>query len=323
VLNLTPPTQEPIILSSPENECGDTDGRQLQRASTGAKQEVRRLVRGEEALALEHLNNRPLENVMMTGLIHDHGLESAHNRGNFYGHYSGDQLTGMALLGHCVLLSGDPRTAVSFAHVARRYYKSTICIMLAGEIASNKFSQALMKRSSGLVVHKSTSQLLLVLENPVRPFKSGSGLRTARLNEAHDVSRMNASAYLEMNGVDPATRDPIGFHERVCTRIERERVWILRDEKGIAFKVDVVSMTDQVMYLEGVLTRSDLRGTGIGSMALSDLCHRLLQRHKAVCVLTESENQRTLSFYHRIGFAPIAPFRFVRYKQTNNLLNSK
>jgi predicted GNAT family acetyltransferase len=126
---------------------------------------------------------------------------------------------------------------------------------------------------------------------------------------------MNAEGYFEMNGVDPATKDPQGFRERVRSRIEMGRVWVVNDEGGVAFKVDIVSMTDEAVYLEGILTRSDLRGTGLGSAALSALCRRLLKRHRAVCLFANAENEPLLSFYSRIGFTPFASYRLVRFER--------
>jgi predicted GNAT family acetyltransferase len=142
-----------------------------------------------------------------------------------------------------------------------------------------------------------------------------TGLRRAGSVELDQLTQMNAGAYVELNGVDPASKDPKGFRARVLSRIEMKRIWVLKDEKGVAFKADIVSMTDDAVYLEGIITRSDLRGTGLGSAALSALCRRLLRRHKAVCLFANAENQPLLSFYNRIGFTPFAAHRLVRFTQ--------
>ncbi|HEV2762890.1 MAG TPA: hypothetical protein VGV38_07845, partial [Pyrinomonadaceae bacterium] len=50
-----------------------------------ARLELRRLTAEDEPRALAFLRREPLANFLMIGLIREHGLESRHNRGTFYG----------------------------------------------------------------------------------------------------------------------------------------------------------------------------------------------------------------------------------------------
>jgi hypothetical protein len=43
----------------------------------------------------------------LIGLIQDHGLESPYHRGQFYGCFRGGWLSGVALVGYRVMMSGD------------------------------------------------------------------------------------------------------------------------------------------------------------------------------------------------------------------------
>jgi predicted GNAT family acetyltransferase len=284
-----------------------------QRRRVGPDLEIRRLMTGDEAQALSFLDQEPLKNLIMIGLIRDHGLEGPSNRGTFYGCFLQDQLIGMALMGHCVLLSGSREIINHFAHLACLADISQVRLMLGEEGMIESFHRYLSQLSNRLTVHRTAPQLMLVLTDTQATNQCLEGLRRACVDELDQVARMNAEGYFELNGVDPATKDPAGFRERVLKRIEMGRVWVVNDEDGVAFKVDIVSMTDEAVYLEGILTRSDLRGTGLGSAALNALCRLLLRRHKAICLFANADNQPLLSFYNRIGFAPFASYRLVRF----------
>src|SRR6184192_1161338 len=65
----------------------------------------------EEVLAF--LAERPAHTVCMAGLIRDNGVESAHNRGTFYGcRNSEGRLEGVALIGHATLIETRTRGAI-------------------------------------------------------------------------------------------------------------------------------------------------------------------------------------------------------------------
>jgi GNAT superfamily N-acetyltransferase len=304
-----------ITLDAAVSAAGDVEGqrRRQQRQRIGPDLEIRRLITGDEAQALGFLDRQPLENLIMIGLIRDHGLESASNRGTFYGCFFQDQLIGVALMGHCVLLSGSRETIHHFAHLACLTDVSEVRMMLGEDGMIESFHRYLDQLSNRLAVHQTAPQLMLVLTGVRAAKQRLAGLRRACAGELDQVARMNAEGYFELNGVDPATKDPAGFRDRVLKRIEMGRVWVVNDEDGVAFKVDIVSKTEEAVYLEGILTRSDLRGTGLGSTALSALCRLLLRHHKAVCLFANADNQPLLSFYERIGFAPFASYRLVRF----------
>ena len=307
-------TGQSITLDATASTARNAEGQlRRQRRRIGTDPEIRRLITGDEAQAFSFLDQQPLKNLIMIGLIRDHGLESPSNRGNFYGCFLQDQLIGMALMGHCVLLSGSREIINHFAHLACLTEVSQVRMMLGEEGMIESFHHYLSQLSNRLTVHRTAPQLMLVLTDTQATNHRLEGLRRAYASELDQVARMNAEGYFELNGVDPATKDPAGFRERVLKRIEMGRVWVVNDADGIAFKVDIVSMTDEAVYLEGILTRADLRGTGLGSAALSSLCSLLLRQHKAVCLFANADNQPLLSFYSRIGFAPFASYRLLHF----------
>lgn len=277
--------------------------------------ETRLLKNGDETQVLAALADRPLENVILRGTILDHGLESANNRGSFYGCFRDNSLIGVALIGHNILLQGCQEAIAAFANEVTRSCGSEARLLLGEEAQVETFCRLLLSPTSSLHVVRRTVEVLLAFSAVTVEAEGATPLRLAEPHEAEEVSIVNARGHLELNGFDPSSEDPEGFLERSRIRIEKGRVWIVRDVEGIAFKADVARVTDEAVYLEGVLTRPDRRGTGLGRAALSDLCQRLLSKHEAVCLLADAESKGALAFYQRLGFVPIARYQVVRFEK--------
>ena len=140
------------------------------------------------------------------------------------------------------------------------------------------------------------------------------GLRPAQAAETEEVIQAQARDYFESLGVDPLAQDPVGFRERTAAHTAGGRIWVARDEDGIAFKADVATQTEEAAYLEAIWTRPDLRGRGLGTVALMELCRRLLGAHRAVCLFADAHDARLRSFYRRVGFEPLALYHVVRFR---------
>src|SRR6185436_17491248 len=79
---------------------------------------IRTLEQADLAEVVEFLSADPVRGVHLHGLIADNGFESPSNRGTFYGCYSGGRLSGVALLGHNILMVGDETARAKFAELA-------------------------------------------------------------------------------------------------------------------------------------------------------------------------------------------------------------
>jgi predicted GNAT family acetyltransferase len=284
---------------------------------------TQRLAAGDEARALDFLNRQPLKNVIPIGYIRDHGFDSPSNRGKFYGCFRDDQIVGVSLIGHCVVLDGNQlegsqEAIVAFAEVARRFHRAEVRQVLGEAAKVEMFSHLLNRPSDGRQTSSTGSQLLLALQQVKGEVQELAGLRLALTCDVEEAAEAHAQLYLELYGESPLTQKTAGFRARVRARVEQEQVWILRDDSGLIFKADIASRTDLAVYLEGVWTRPGLRGRGLGRAALKDLCQRLLRQHQAICLFADAANQRGVSFYQGVGFAPHASFRFIRYRPAND-----
>lgn len=275
---------------------------------------VRKLIAGEAALAFEYLNQHPLENLTLIGFIRDHGLVSERNRGSFYGYFCDDRLSGMALIGHHTLLSCDANAAQYFGHIAVQSYRQTVTNLMGSAEAVAAFRQCFNEMTAGRQILTEEKESLCVARQLSNQGAAISGLRQVQAEELEEVSLLHARTYLEWNGVDPSAKDPTGFRERMLARIEKGRIWIVRDETGIAFKTDIVSESAEAVYLEGVWIREDLRDSGFGSAVLKQLGERLLHRYPAICLYASAEDKRALAFYQKVGFQVLCVSHLVRYQ---------
>lgn len=281
----------------------------------GAK--VARLRRGDEAQALEFLKREPLKNVTLIGSIDAHGVEDEQHRGSFYGYFTDGRIDGLALIGHWVLLSGGERAIEAFADAARAEHREEVAIVLGEEFAVEMFDRLFTAPPSTRTIRQTHSQCLFTIReidgDDAEEGVASQELRLAETSEVDEVLCAHALACMEIHGFDKEALDPQGFRQRLLKRVEMKSVWITRDERGVAFKCDVVMMTDEAFYLEGLWTRPDMRSHGYSNRIMRALCRKLLQQRPAVCLFADASNERVTSFYRRVGFENLAPFRLTWY----------
>jgi ribosomal protein S18 acetylase RimI-like enzyme len=268
---------------------------------------------GEEKLLVEALGLQPLMNVMLIGLLRDHGIESPRHRGHFYGCFADGRLTGVALIGHHVLLGGSPESVEFFARVARLRHASEVEVVLAEATFAARFCSSFEGPPGERIGRQHIDHQLLSLTCVEGRAAETLKLRKARPDETDEIARLNTDAFVELYGLNPSAQDPEGFRRRILNRVKMGRIWVLTDTAGIVFKAEVVCPTADAVYLEGIITRPDARGAGLGRRAFQSLCRRLLRRHRAVCLLADVGNQRAISFYQTIGFEPVAAYKLIRY----------
>src|SRR6266481_9943894 len=82
---------------------------------------IQPLTNDEKAETVNFLSRRPQQTFLMSGWIHDNGMESSLNRGRFYGSRNvRGQLDGVALIGHVTLFeTGTQAALAAFAGLAQ------------------------------------------------------------------------------------------------------------------------------------------------------------------------------------------------------------
>jgi uncharacterized protein len=255
---------------------------------------------GTEAEILSSLAAPTLTNVVMSGFIRDHGLVSTQNRGRFYVcRNEQQQLEGVALIGHSILFDAFSEGAIEgFASVAR--CDPSPHLLMGEHSAVQRFwSYYADDRESPRHV---CPVLFLRRSEQFQPQQDVPELRLARPEDLEPIVHAQAAMAVETSGVNPLQKDPIGFRQRYLRRIDKNRVWVLMQNRRLIFKLDVITETPDATYIEGVYVTREERGKGLGQSCLAAVGGKLLERTKAIHLFVENDNTRSIAFYLKLGF---------------------
>lgn len=265
---------------------------------------VMHLTEEHRAEVLTFLAARPVHTVFMVSLIHDNGLVSPLNRGTFYG--CRDEigcLQGVALIGHSTLMEARTEEALAaFSCVAQA--SATTHVMMGEEERLERFWEhyAVKGQARRLICR----ELLIEQRWPIEALEEVPGLRQATLGDLPNLIPVNAQMVLEECGLNPLETDPKGFRQRLVRRIEQGRLWVWVQDGELIFKVDIISDTKDVIYLEGTYVAPEHRGKGYGQRCMSQLSRHLLGRTGSVCLLVNDQNKCAQAFYRKIGYKVLA-----------------
>ncbi|HJQ68262.1 MAG TPA: GNAT family N-acetyltransferase [Blastocatellia bacterium] len=269
----------------------------------------------QKAEVLDFLSARPLHTVFLAGFIRDNGMVSPLNRGAFYAARNGEgRLEGVGLIGHATLIESRSDAALeAFAHFARACPSAHMILGEKKKVSSFWRHYA----NAGETPRMVCRELLMETRRPARGFKQVPGLRVATLDDIDCVMKVNAEMAFSESGVNPLERDPAGFRARVARRIEQGRVWLWSDRGRLIFKAEVMSETDEVVYLEGVYVDPRERGTDQGLRCFSQLCETLMARGVSVCLLVNEKNRKARAFYRKAGYGLRSRYDTIFLRQKN------
>ena len=266
---------------------------------------------GTEGHVLSALSSDSLTNVIMRGFIFDNGLTNPLNRGEFYACRSEARgLEGVALIGHTTLFEAFTDDAIqAFAAVARRENSTHLLMGEHNAVARFWRHYAGNNQSPRLLC----PILFLERREPFDQQTEVAGLRAATSDDLEHVVQAQAAMALEISGVDPLKKDAAGFRERYLRRIEKQRVWVVIENDRLLFKTDIIADTPEASYIEGVYVRPEERGKGFGRQCLTSLGRILLDRAKAIYLFVENQDQRTKSFYFKLGFTVAGQYELLYF----------
>lgn len=258
------------------------------------------LSQGQEEEVLNFLAADPVQNVIMSSLIRDNGLDCLLNRGNFYVcRDTRGTLTGVALIGHHILFAGE--CVESIGEFARQARVRQDAHVILGERESIRtfWSSYAQANETPLLIRRG---LLLEQTEVDTTAEAVPGLRLATLADLSLVAKVHAQMIFAESGLDPLEVNPAGFLARLTRRVEQGRVWVWIEAGRLLFKTDITSETPEVIYLEGVYVHPKERGKGYGLRCLSQLSRELLSRASSLCLLVNEANESAQTFYRRAGF---------------------
>lgn len=268
---------------------------------------AQRLNQEDQSEVLRFLVERPLQTFGLLGMIHDNGLVSPHNRGDFYAYRGeGNELEGVALIGYNTIIDARSEEAIQvFADLAKAVVNPFL--ILAQEPQSERFmeyySDALYNCTAIdrylLFRHGDTSEK----HNPIRD------VRLATINDLELVAWAHNQSGIEETDVDGLARDPEGFTARCARRIQRGRTWVWIDGNKLILKLEVVTATPELAYLESLWVHPDERAKGYGSRFLNQVGEYLLKTSASVCLLAEETNTTAHRLYLKAGYEVVDCFR--------------
>jgi ribosomal protein S18 acetylase RimI-like enzyme len=247
----------------------------------------------------------------MAGLILDNNLVSPLNRGEFYAYRNRKaELEGVALIGQKNVI--EARTAASFASLTRLAMERPELQLVRAE---EKRMRHLLERLEqlGRTPRVVCRELLLEQTSLPEGIEPVAGLRHATLDDLQQVLAINSSMIFEESGTNPLQRDLRGASERTARRIEMGRIWVLVEEGRVIFKTDVISITPEAAFLEGVYVHPEERGRGIGSRCMTELGRVLLKQSAAVTLIVNQENRRALALYNKVNYKLRSPYLTVYF----------
>jgi predicted GNAT family acetyltransferase len=256
-------------------------------------------MRESEREVLSFLAVRPIHTVIMAGLIRDNGLVSPLNRGTFYScRDAAGRLEGVALIGHLTMVETKSEEVIElFAELAQQHHATHVIL---GEQETVEQFLRFYAPTHGQM-RLAARELLLEQSWPIEVLEAVN-LRLATLEDAEEVVRVHAQLAFQENGVNPMTKDPIGFRQRTERRIKQGRVWVWMEEGLLIFKADISNDTPEAVYLEGIYVNPEQRGKGYGTRCISQLSRNLLSSTGVVCLLVNEDNKEAIECYRKAGF---------------------
>jgi predicted GNAT family acetyltransferase len=145
------------------------------------------------------------------------------------------------------------------------------------------------------------------------PFARLPELAPARREDVTLVYESGARLHSEELEEDPRDVDPLGYRRRVEEQCRDGHTYLWKDREGLCFRASVSAVTADAAQISGVYTPPERRNQGFARRGLAELCARLFEHSRAVCLFVNDFNAPALAVYRRLGFRERAPWYSLFY----------
>ena len=146
------------------------------------------------------------------------------------------------------------------------------------------------------------------------PDPGGEGhARLARPDDVDAVFWASARMHAEETLEDPLERDADHFRRHVEHRIDHDRTYVwFDDHRRLLFKADVSAQSGYGAQISGVYTPPALRGRGLATRGMIDICQALFDRgFPRITLYVNRDNEAARRVYQKVGFVFHAPYQTV------------
>lgn len=151
------------------------------------------------------------------------------------------------------------------------------------------------------------------LKDPHPPHWESTGLHPAQREDLDPLFLASARMHLEETFEDPLEKDPEAFRRHIRHRIAHGRSFLWYDEgRRLIFKADLSAHSRHGAQISGVYTLPSMRGQGIATRGIYDLCEHLFEQGLALITLyVNAHNEAAKRVYTRVGFRYYADYQTV------------
>jgi hypothetical protein len=257
------------------------------------------LTEADRQAVLDFLSRRPVDSVILAGWIHDHGIISPQHRGVFYGSRDANgDLNGVAMIGRNLLFEAATDEAIeAFAKCARN------CPDVRMVFAEEEKLRTFWSHYQGdAPMPKISRHRQIISTGEIADDVEGVELRVATRDELEQVVAAQAEMVLAETGVDPLEADAEGFRMRCLQRVDRGRVWVWMKDGELIFKTDIMTVTPETTYIEGLWVNPKERGKRYSTRGMASLCEKLRSGSNVVSGFVDAEHSLFRSLYRKAGF---------------------
>ena len=270
------------------------------------KNKAEKLTNADEKEVLDFLSLRPIHTVILAGWIRDHGIVSDEHRGTFYGCRDAKRnISGVAMVGTNLLVEARTEEALeAFAICARD------CPDVRMIFAEEEKLLAFWRHFSNGSPMPSVSrhQLIASGSSAAGDIESVDELRVATPHDLDQIVQAHAQMVFVETGIDPLKSDAEGFRMRCSKRVNNGRVWVWVKNGELLFKTDIVSVTPEATYFEGVWVNPKQRSKGVATRCLNTLCNQLLSGSNVITGFLDGVHSLSNSVYRKTGFIDAARY---------------
>jgi len=142
----------------------------------------------------------------------------------------------------------------------------------------------------------------------LRPFERLPALRPAVREDADLVFTSGADMRAEELDEDPRDTDPATYRRRVEAECRDGSTLLWIEDGALRFRASVSAVTGDAAQISGVFTPPAARRRGYARRAMAELCARLFERSRSVCLFVNDFNVPALALYESLGFTTLAPW---------------